>query len=152
MCCETWPRTMPPSPQLKAHYGAGPWVLVSQSECCWASTSSRRGCRPLFMEACLPTGNKGHKVSWLSVSIGLCLSVCLSCWGHTGRLIHPDLFFTMKTITNIMTDDVSQICESQTYTLMIMVIILLLMSPFFLTSFKNILTSDWPHIVPYWKV
>lgn len=113
MCWETWPRTMLPSLQLKAHYGVGPWVLVRQSGCCWASTSSRRCCRPL----CLPAEDKGHKV--LSVSIGL--SAC-----HAGETLqdsrNPDPFFKMSenSITNIMTDDVSYIwlliCESA-YTL-----------------------------------
>lgn len=49
MCCESWPCTMLASPQLKAHYGAGPRAPVRRRA---AEQAPLRGLRPLFVEPC----------------------------------------------------------------------------------------------------
>lgn len=74
MCCETWPRTTLPGPQLKAHYGTGPWVLVrySQSVAELLLPPGMASGLSLWGRVC-QRGTTGTKFSWLSVSIGLCL-------------------------------------------------------------------------------
>lgn len=83
MCCETWPLTMFPKPQLKAHYGPGPWVLVRHSECCRATAPPGTAAGLSLWRHVCQRGTRNIKCS------AVCIDPALSICHAGGRLKKP---------------------------------------------------------------